>query len=104
MKKKLLIIKKFGGTSLSNIEKIKKVSKLVKKEIVLGNEKKDVLKFTENKKIYFIFFYIEKLCIYNFSFFPRPSAGISDHSKPPVQKTTGPLKIPPKPPVVFNTE
>ena len=38
MKKKLLIIKKFGGTSLSNIEKIKKVSKLVKKEIVLGNK------------------------------------------------------------------
>jgi len=38
MKKKLLIIKKFGGTSLSNIEKIKKVAKLVKKEIVLGNK------------------------------------------------------------------
>ena len=38
MKKKLLIIKKFGGTSLSNIEKIKKVAKLVKKEVLLGNK------------------------------------------------------------------
>jgi len=38
MKKKLLIIKKFGGTSLSNIGKIKKVAKLIKKEIVLGNK------------------------------------------------------------------
>jgi aspartate kinase len=38
MKKKLLIIKKFGGTSLSNIEKIKKAAKLVKKEILLGNK------------------------------------------------------------------
>ena len=38
MKKKLLIIKKFGGTSLSNIDKIKKAAKLVKKEVVLGNK------------------------------------------------------------------
>ena len=38
MKKKLLIIKKFGGTSLSNIEKIKKAAKLVKKEVLLGNK------------------------------------------------------------------
>ena len=38
MKKKLLIIKKFGGTSLSNVEKIKKVAKLVKKEIALRNK------------------------------------------------------------------
>ena len=38
MKKKLLIIKKFGGTSLSNVEKIKKVAKLVKKEIALKNK------------------------------------------------------------------
>ena len=38
MKKRLLIIKKFGGTSLSNIEKIKKAAKLVKKEVLLGNK------------------------------------------------------------------
>ena len=38
MKKKLLIIKKFGGTSLSNIDKIKKAAKLVKKEVILGNK------------------------------------------------------------------
>ncbi len=38
MKKKLLIIKKFGGTSLSNIDKIKRAAKLVKKEVVLGNK------------------------------------------------------------------
>ena len=38
MKKKLLIIKKFGGTSLSNIEKIKKAAKLIKKEVLLGNK------------------------------------------------------------------
>ncbi len=38
MKKKLLIIKKFGGTSLSNIEKIKKAAELIKKEIALGNK------------------------------------------------------------------
>ena len=38
MKKKLLIIKKFGGTSLSNIEKIKKAAKLIKKEQLLGNK------------------------------------------------------------------
>ncbi len=38
MKKKLLIIKKFGGSSLSNVDKIKKAAKLVKKEVVLGNK------------------------------------------------------------------
>ena len=38
MKKKLLIIKKFGGSSLSNVERIKSAAKLVKKEIVLGNK------------------------------------------------------------------
>ena len=38
MKKKLLIIKKFGGTSLSNIGKIKKAALLIKKEILLGNK------------------------------------------------------------------
>ena len=38
MKKKLLIIKKFGGTSLSNIDKIKNAAKLVKKEVILGNK------------------------------------------------------------------
>ena len=38
MKKKLLIIKKFGGTSLSNVEKIKKAAGLIKKEITLGNK------------------------------------------------------------------
>ena len=38
MKKKLLIIKKFGGTSLSSVEKIKKAAKLVKEEIILGNK------------------------------------------------------------------
>ena len=38
MKKKLLIIKKFGGTSLSNIKKIKKAAGLIKKEIALGNK------------------------------------------------------------------
>ena len=38
MKKKLLIIKKFGGTSLSNIKKIKKAAGLIKKEIILGNK------------------------------------------------------------------
>ena len=38
MKKKLLIVKKFGGTSLSNEEKIKKAAGLIKKEITLGNK------------------------------------------------------------------
>ena len=38
MKKKLLIVKKFGGTSLSNVEKIKKAAGLTKKEITLGNK------------------------------------------------------------------
>ena len=38
MKKKLLIIKKFGGTSLSNVEKIRKAARLIKKEIILGNK------------------------------------------------------------------
>ena len=38
MKKKLLIIKKFGGTSLSSVEKIKKAAGLIKKEITLGNK------------------------------------------------------------------
>ena len=38
MKKKLLIVKKFGGTSLSNEEKIKKAAGLIKKEISLGNK------------------------------------------------------------------
>ena len=38
MKKKLLIVKKFGGTSLSNVEKIKKAAELIKKEITLGNK------------------------------------------------------------------
>ena len=38
MKKKLLIVKKFGGTSLSNVEKIKKAAGLIKKEITLGNK------------------------------------------------------------------
>ena len=38
MKKKLLIIKKFGGTSLSTVEKIKKAAKFIKKEIQLGNK------------------------------------------------------------------
>ena len=37
MKKKLLIIKKFGGSSLSNINKIKKAAELIKKEIIKGN-------------------------------------------------------------------
>ena len=47
MKKKLLIIKKFGGTSLSNVEKIKKVAKLVKKEVLLGKPW-----FKQNSKVY----------------------------------------------------
>ena len=37
MKKKLLIIKKFGGTSLSNINKIKKAALIIKKEILKRN-------------------------------------------------------------------
>ncbi|PPR34792.1 MAG: Aspartate kinase Ask_LysC [Alphaproteobacteria bacterium MarineAlpha6_Bin3] len=38
MKKKLLIVKKFGGSSLSNKDKIKKAAKIVKKEVLLGNK------------------------------------------------------------------
>ncbi len=38
MKKKLLIVKKFGGTSLATVNKIKKAAKLVKKEIIKGNK------------------------------------------------------------------
>ena len=50
MKKKLLIVKKFGGSSLSNIEKIKKAAKLVKKEIVLG-EKSSALQAAWEKQV-----------------------------------------------------
>ncbi len=38
MKKKLLIVKKFGGTSLATVNKIKKAAKLIKKEIIKGNK------------------------------------------------------------------
>ena len=38
MKKKLLIVKKFGGTSLATVNKVKKAAKLVKKEIIKGNK------------------------------------------------------------------
>ena len=38
MRKKLLIVKKFGGTSLATIDKIKKAANIVKKEVSLGNK------------------------------------------------------------------
>ena len=38
MKKKLLIIKKFGGTSLSTVKKIGKAAQIIKKEINKGNK------------------------------------------------------------------
>tara|TARA_B100000029_G_scaffold84722_1_gene75373 strand:- start:6930 stop:8156 length:1227 start_codon:yes stop_codon:yes gene_type:complete len=37
MKKKLLIIKKFGGTSLSSVQRIKKAAQIIKKEKNKGN-------------------------------------------------------------------
>ncbi len=38
MKKKLLIVKKFGGSSLSTVEKIRKAAQIIKKEISKGNQ------------------------------------------------------------------